>query len=152
MVGVSTYGQQRTGDQAEGDGGVDGLAHRVMLPRAKSSGNDHACTHRHTIKEADHHKDQTTGGADRRQGIVTYVVADAPGIEGIIKLLEHIAQEYRQGEQQHRLPNGALGKGILLGPQCGHLLSKNCFYYSTLPNQCKYYFVQKSLDRSVKAF
>ena len=89
------------------------------------------------VKEADHHEDQTAGGTDRGQGIIAYVVAHAPGVKSVIQLLEHISQEHRQGEEDHSLPNRAFGEGILLGPQSGHLLSKNFYYYTILPHQCK---------------
>ena len=128
--------QRSTGDQAKGNGGVDSPFHRAVFPGTKRPGNDHACAHRHTVKEADHHKDQAAGGADCRQGIIAYVVAHSPSIKSVVKLLEHIAQEHRQGEKQHRFPNRSFGEGILLGPQCGHLLSKNCHYYSTLFPRC----------------
>ena len=64
----------------------------------------------------------------RKAGIPAYHVnpkAFADKSEYEAKLLEYIAQEYRQGKKQHRFPDGAFRKSILLGPQCGHLLSAN---------------------------
>lgn len=102
-------GQNRTGHQTEGDGGMDGLAHTVVMASAEASGDDHAGAHSQAVEEADHHKDQTAGGADSGQRVVTDIVADAPGVEGVIKLLEYVSQEHRQGEKQHCFPDRALG-------------------------------------------
>ena len=41
-------------------------------------------THGHAVEKAHQHEDQTAGGADRRQGILTDEIAYAPGIKGLI--------------------------------------------------------------------
>ena len=77
-------GQKRAGHQTKGDCGVNGAAHGVVLPCAKGPGDDYAGTHGNAVKEADHHEDQASGGADCRQSIIAYVIAYAPGVEGVV--------------------------------------------------------------------
>ena len=117
-------GQHRTGHKAEGNGCVDGLAHGVILLGTESTGNDHTGTHSQAVEKADHHEDQTAGGADGGQGIVTDEITHTPGIEGVIKLLEHIPKKDRQGKQQDRFPNRPLGQGLALTLQSRTLLSQ----------------------------
>ena len=106
--------QQHTNHQTKGDAGVDGLAHRLVIFGTEIPGNDHTGAHRQSAEEADHHKNQAAGGTHRRQSIFTDVVAYAPGVEGVIKLLEQIAQKDRQSKQEHAFPDAALGQRQLL--------------------------------------
>ena len=105
-------GQGGAGGKTEGDGGVDGTAHILILPRAEISGDDNAGAHSYAVEEADHHKDQAAGGADGGKGVFADVIADTPSVKGIIKLLENIAEEHGQSEQKHTLPDGAFGEGL----------------------------------------
>ena len=112
--GHTQYTQCHTCAKAEGHIGMDGPAHGIVVLCSVAPGDQHTGTHGHTVEEADEHKDQTAGGADRRQGILSQKVAYTPGVKGIIKLLEHISQENRQGEQQHLFPDDTLGQSVFI--------------------------------------
>ena len=58
--GNAHYGEGSACRQTEGNGGVDGFAHGVVILCTEGSGNDHARTHGDAVEEADHHKDQTS--------------------------------------------------------------------------------------------
>ena len=77
-------GQHYAGDQAQGDGRMDGFFHSAVLFRTESPGDDHTGAHGNAVKKADHHKDQTAGGADCGKGLVADVIAYTPCVEGII--------------------------------------------------------------------
>ena len=106
---------------------------------------DDAGTHGYAVEEADHHKDEAAGGADRRQGVITQVVAHYPGIECVIKLLEHVAQEHGQGEKQHAFPNGTFRQRTAAGSQNHALLSNRCKC-----NDCYYTPDFKNVNRREK--
>ena len=111
--GHTRNGQQHAGGEAEGDIRMYGLTHSCIVLRAIVPGDDHARAHGDAVEKAHHHKNQAAGGADRRQGGIPQEPAHHPGIEGIVELLEHIAQKHRQGEQQHGLPDGAFRQRIV---------------------------------------
>ena len=113
--GHTQHSERRTRRQAEGDGGVDGLAHHVVLLGAVGAGDHHAGTHRQAVEKADEHKDETAGGADRRQGVVVDVVAHAPSVKGVVQLLEQVPKQQWNGIQQHTLPNRALDQRLGTG-------------------------------------
>ena len=91
-------GQDRTGSKTEGHIGMNGQPHGLVVPCAKAAGNYDTGTHGNAVEKANHHKDQTAGGTDSRQGIFTQKIAYTPGVKGIVKLLKDIAQQYRQGK------------------------------------------------------
>ena len=97
--------QNDAGCQAEGDGGMDGLLHGVILLGAEGSGDDHTGAHGHAIEEAGHHPNKASGGTDRCQCVFTDKIAYTPRVKGIIELLENVTDEYRQSKQEHGLPD-----------------------------------------------
>jgi len=111
--------QSHAGHKAEGDGGVDGFSHGLVLLGAEAPGDDHAGTHSKTLEKADHHENETAGGTDRRKGIVVNKESDTPGVKSVIKLLKYIPQEDGHSKQQHAFPNGTLSQRIVLGMQNG---------------------------------
>lgn len=84
---------------------MDGKTHMVIILGSEIPGNHDTCAHGNTVEEADHHVNQTTGGADCGQGIITQEIADYPGVEGVIQLLKNIAQKNRQGKEDHLFPD-----------------------------------------------
>ena len=113
-AGGTHNGQCCAGAEAEGDGGVDGLADRTIVFCAEVSGDHHAGAHGQAVEEADHQKDQTTGAGYCAHGVVVDKIADTPGVKGVIHLLEHLPQENREGKEQNGFPDGALGQGDFL--------------------------------------
>ena len=111
--GDAQHSQCQTSCKTHGDVGMDGLAHGVIIPGSKTARDDDSRAHGDTVKEADHHKDQTSGGAHRRQGGVPKKMAHNPGVKGIVELLEYISQKNRKSEQKHPRPDGALGQRAL---------------------------------------
>lgn len=99
---------------------MDGLAHSVIVSGAVASGDQNTGTHSNAVEEADHQEDQAAGGADGGQCVVAYVIADAPGVKGIVKLLEDISQENGQGEKQHCFPDRPAGQTMTICWQCAH--------------------------------
>ena len=79
-----------------------------MIFRAVAFGNEHTGTHGDALEEAHHHVDQACRGADRRQGGIAQVTAHHPGVEGVVKLLEEVAQENGEGKEQNFGPDGTL--------------------------------------------
>lgn len=129
--GHAQHGEESTCRQAEDDGGVDGLLHHVVFSGAVGAGDHHAGAHGQAVEEADEHKNETAGGADRRQGIVVDVVAYAPSVKGVVQLLEQVAEKHRHSKQYHRLPDGALDQGLVFSGHGTRLLSSDCDHYST---------------------
>ena len=101
---------------------MNGFAHGGKVLRAEIFGDDDTGTHGQTVEEADHHKDQTAGGADGRQRVITDEVADTPGIKGIIELLKNVTKKDRKRKQKHGLPDGSLCQRVLLMKQWKHFL------------------------------
>ena len=92
--------------------GVDGGGHLPVLLCAEIPGDDDAGAHGQALEKADQHVDQISRGAHRSQSGIAHKFTNHPGIEGIVKLLEHIAQQDRQGEHQNFLPDNAFGQII----------------------------------------
>ena len=82
--GHAQNGEDHTCGKAEGDIRVDGKAHMRIVLGSEIPGDHHACAHGNTVEETDHHMDDTSGGADRRQGIVPQEIANYPGVEGVV--------------------------------------------------------------------
>lgn len=109
--GNTQYGQQSTGGETEGNVGVNGIGHGLIVLCAEVPGDDHAGAHGNAVKKADHHKNQAGGGADGSQGGISEKLSHNPGIKGIIKLLKQIPQQYGNREKQHLFPNGTIRHG-----------------------------------------
>ena len=103
---------------------MDGFFHGFVVPGAEKPGDDDTGTHGHTVEKAHQHEDQTGGGAYCRQGGVADVAAHHPGVEGVIKLLKKVAQEDRQGKQQHLFPDRTLRQGVGIRTHEKHFLFK----------------------------
>ena len=111
--------QQDAHSQSESHGGVNGLVHDVIILGAVVFGDDDTGTHRQAAEETHHQENQTAGGTDGGQGVVADEIAHSPGVEGVIKLLEHIAQEYGEGKQEDLFPDDALRQRCLVAVHDG---------------------------------
>ena len=115
--------QGNTSRQTEGHIRMDGPAHGCKISGSIVPGDDHACTHGHTVEKAHQHEDQAAGGADRRQGIFADKIAHTPGVKGVIKLLKNISQQNGHGKQEDSLPNRSFRQGIAFISHEKNLLS-----------------------------
>jgi len=115
--------QHDTGHKSKGDGCMDRFAHRVIVLGTKKPGDDHTGTHGHAVEETDHHPNEASRRTDRSQRIFTYEVANTPGVESIVKLLKHVADEYRKRKKEHPFPDAAFCQGKTLTRHKTSLLS-----------------------------
>ena len=130
--------KRHAGNKAKGDRCMDSLLYSIEVFRAIGSGNDDTCTHGNVIKEADHHKDQTSGGTDCRQCILSYIIAHAPSIERIVQLLEYITQKYRQCKKKHPLPNWSFRQRVFSGLHGDPSFARSSADYTMFANECKF--------------
>ena len=100
--------QDHAADQAQHHVRVDGLGYAVIVTRAKIAGDGHACTHGQAGKEADEQEDQRAGRTDGRQRLISQKPADDQRVRRIVKLLEHLTEEYRHGKLYDQLPRASL--------------------------------------------
>ena len=100
--------QNHAADQAQHHVRVDGLGYAVIVTRAKIAGDGHACTHGQAGKEADEQEDQRAGRTDGRQRLISQKPADDQRVRRIVKLLEHLTEEYRHGKLYDQLPRASL--------------------------------------------
>ena len=87
---------------------MDGSGHAVIVTRAKIAGDGHACAHGQAGKEADEQEDQRAGRTDGRQRLISQKPADDQRVRRIVKLLEHLTEEYRHGKLYDQLPRASL--------------------------------------------
>jgi len=100
--------QNHAADQAQHHVRMDGSGHAVIVTRAKIAGDGHACAHGQAGKEADEQEDQRAGRTDGRQRLISQKPADDQRVRRIVKLLEHLTEEYRHGKLYDQLPRASL--------------------------------------------
>ena len=84
-------GEDHPGDEAEGQGRVDGGPQPVIAFCPVEPGDQHTGAHGHAVEEAGEHENQVAGGADGGQGLLADEVADDEGVGGVVELLEEVA-------------------------------------------------------------
>ena len=120
--GDSQNRKQNTGGKTEGDIGVDGDVHILVILGAEELGDDDTGTHGNAIEETHKHVDQTAGRADCRQSGVTDEFTYRPGVESMIELLENISNKNGEGKQQDLLPDRTLCQSIAVAVHEKHFL------------------------------
>ena len=109
--------KQNAQDQRHGDGGMDAFADLVLALGAVELGDHHAGAAGQTGKKADEHVHNRPYGTNSRKGLIADIVAYHPGIHRIVKLLENIACQQRQGKPDQMHGNRPLGHvHIAAGP------------------------------------
>lgn len=86
----------------------------LLVLGAKKLRDDNARPGAKAGEQPDHQVDDGGAGAHRRQGVGADVVAHHDRIHRVVKLLEQVAQQQRQREQQQLLPDDALGHQSLV--------------------------------------
>ena len=97
----------------------------VCLPGTQILGNHHAGTHGGALTECNQQVNQRGTGANGGQRIAAHPVSHNNGVHRVVHLLEQIAQNQRNGEQQQVFENAALGhQNGMLGFRhgCGSIL------------------------------
>jgi len=125
-------GQKDTGGETEGYICMDGLAHAFKILCAEVTGDNGTRAHGHTVEKADHHKDQTAGGTDGGKGILADEIAYAPGVEGIIKLLEQIAHQDGKRKEDNLFPNRTFRQGVAVVHLLHFFLNVRCIRNNTV--------------------
>ena len=100
-------GQQRSGDETEGEQGMDGFLHTLTISCAVIACDDDACAHGDAVDQTDHQEDQVTGGADGGEGFAAQKVTDDQRVCRIIQLLEEVTQKQGQGKGDDALRDRA---------------------------------------------
>ena len=96
----------------------------VIVLGTEALRDENTGTHGNALEETDHHVDQAGRRTDSGQCSVTQIVAHDPGVESVVKLLKHVAQENGKGEQQNLGPDGTFGKVLLGGVSFGLMIMK----------------------------
>ena len=89
--------------------GVDRAAQTFPVLGTEIPRHHNARAQRHAVDKARQQKNQAAGGADRRQRLAAQKIAHDQRVGGIVQLLKQVADEDRQGKQQHPLGHAAFG-------------------------------------------
>ena len=87
---------------------MDGTGNTVVVARTEIARNGDACAHGRAHKEADEQKNQGTGRADGRQGIVAEETADDQRICRVVKLLKNLAEQHGNCKRYDQPPRVAV--------------------------------------------
>ena len=96
---------RRGGDGIEGR--ADILAKAVLVPLAEADGKQRTASHAQSKQDGGKEGHQGKGRPHRRKCIATKKLPDDQGVGNIIALLEQVAQNHGDCEQQHGFGDGA---------------------------------------------
>ena len=106
-------GQDQAAAQAHGNGRVHRAANAIFLPRTEILGDDHRSARGQAHKEAHNQIDQRAGSAaDGCQRLLANKLTHHHCVHGVIQLLKEGTQQNGEKEQQHLLPDHALGDAM----------------------------------------
>ena len=101
---------------------MNGDAHIFVVLRTEEFCDDHTGAHGHTVEETHKHVDQTAGGTDGRQRRIADEFTDGPGVEGVVALLENVAQKNGHSKQKNLFPDRTFCQSIAVRMQDDHFL------------------------------
>ena len=108
-AGNAAHRQQKPHDHRNGKGGVHRLAGLPAITRAQILRYHHARAHGKPLTEADEQVDGRPAGAHGGKGVAAHKIAHDDAVGGVVHLLQQVAEDQRQGEQQQTFYNAALG-------------------------------------------
>ena len=114
-AGDAAHSEQQAHDHGDGQRGVHGLLGFPVVLGPQELRHHHARAHGQALAEADEQVDGGTAGAHGGQRVGTDKVAHDDAVGGVVQLLQQVAEDQRQGEQQQALHDAALGHQIVLG-------------------------------------
>lgn len=92
-------------ERRDRDGGVNSLFDTGVVFRAQKLRYNDACADGHALTEPDNQVDERRAGADRRQRPAAHRVADDDRVDGVVHLLQQIAEDERDGKEQDLFQN-----------------------------------------------
>lgn len=101
--------ERRAQHQGQHHGRVDGIPDLFGPVGPVILADDHPRAAGQAHKEADEHIDDGPHGAHGGKGLVGHKVAHHPGVHHVVKLLEHVSGQQRQGELDQVAGDAALG-------------------------------------------
>ena len=101
--------KQDAGQKGDHDGGLHGQMELFVVVGPVMAADDDAGADGRSIEEHDHGVDDAGGGAHGCQGFCAHKISDHQAVHRIVKLLEQVADEKRNGKGEQQLPGGAGG-------------------------------------------